>query len=157
MYTNIHDLRSAMAQISTRIGQEASHISVPDEGKPSMNKMMMLDAEFREKQNQLQTLIEQRKAKYVFVVCLDVSVGKLFNCNSSCNNNNHENSNINENNNNSNENSNNNKNNNNDKNNNDNSNENSSSCSNDLDRGRGRQRRRENGVLCPCVDMYRLF
>ncbi|CAB4036746.1 1-phosphatidylinositol 4,5-bisphosphate phosphodiesterase gamma-1-like isoform X3 [Paramuricea clavata] len=63
VYTNIHDLRNAMAQISTRIGQEASHISVPDEGKPSVNKMMMLDAEFREKQYQLQTLIEQRKAK----------------------------------------------------------------------------------------------
>jgi hypothetical protein len=54
-----------MDQISTRIGQEASHVSVPDEMEPSANKMMMLNAEFREKQSQLQTLIEQRKAKYV--------------------------------------------------------------------------------------------
>ena len=54
-----------MELISTRIGEEASHVSVPDEAEPSLNKMMMLDAEFREKQNQLQTLIEQRKAKYV--------------------------------------------------------------------------------------------
>ena len=27
----------------------------------------------------------------------------------------------------------------------------------DLDRGHGRQRRRENGVLCPCMDMPRHF
>ncbi|XP_028391934.1 1-phosphatidylinositol 4,5-bisphosphate phosphodiesterase gamma-1-like [Dendronephthya gigantea] len=63
VYTNIHDLRNAMEKISTRIGEEASQITVHDEAEPSMSKMMMLDAEFREKQNQLQTLIEQRKEK----------------------------------------------------------------------------------------------
>lgn len=66
VYTNIHDLRNAMEQISTKIGEEASHIA-PNDAEPSMDNMMRLDAEFREKQNQLQTLIEQRK--YVFFSC----------------------------------------------------------------------------------------
>ena len=70
VYTNINDLRNAMNQISNRIVEDASNINGPDDSEPSMNKMMMLDAEFREKQNQLQTLIEQRKAKYVmFFLC----------------------------------------------------------------------------------------
>ena len=64
VYTNIHDLRNAMEQISMeqisrRIGEETSR----DDADPSLNRLMMLDAEFREKQNQLQTLIEQRKEK----------------------------------------------------------------------------------------------
>ena len=66
VYTNIHDLRNAMEQISTKIGQEASHIA-PDDAEPSVANMRKLDEEFREKQNQLQTLIEQRK--YVFFSC----------------------------------------------------------------------------------------
>lgn len=64
VYTNIHDLRDAMKQISTEIGQEASQLNMPsDETEPSLGKMRMLDAEFREKQNQLQMLMDQRKAK----------------------------------------------------------------------------------------------
>ena len=58
-----------MEQISTKIGVEASHISAPDDAEPSLDNMMRLDAEFREKQNQLQTLIEQRKEKYVIFSC----------------------------------------------------------------------------------------
>lgn len=74
VYTNIHDLRNAMEKLSTRIGEEASHISAPDEAEPSLDNMMRLDAEFREKQNQLQTLIEQRKEKYVISCWLTVQL-----------------------------------------------------------------------------------
>ena len=62
IYTNIHDLRSKMEQISTAIGKEVTQVAQPDEAGILVGKMKMLDAEFREKQNQLQTLIEQRKA-----------------------------------------------------------------------------------------------
>lgn len=63
-----------MDQISTQIGQEASHVNVPDEAALSLNKMTMLDAEFREKHGQLQTLIEQRKAKYATSLFVNVRV-----------------------------------------------------------------------------------
>lgn len=63
IYANIHDLRNAMEQLSTQIGKERWHVAVPDDSGLNDGKMRMLDAEFREKQNQLQMLIDQRKAK----------------------------------------------------------------------------------------------
>ncbi|XP_046842493.1 1-phosphatidylinositol 4,5-bisphosphate phosphodiesterase gamma-1-like isoform X2 [Xenia sp. Carnegie-2017] len=62
VYTNIHDLRSQMQQITTRIGQEASHINNSEESL-ELSTMKMLDNEFREKQIQLRTLLAKRTAK----------------------------------------------------------------------------------------------
>lgn len=71
LYASIHELRDKIEEISTQIQEEAAEItraSGAGLGLPvadRINNMQKLDAQFREKQEELQLLIQERGARWV--------------------------------------------------------------------------------------------
>ena len=69
LYASIHELRDRIEEISTQIQEEAAEITRASGGglglpvADRINNMQKLDAQFREKQEELQQLIQERGAR----------------------------------------------------------------------------------------------
>lgn len=96
LYASIHELRDKIEEISTQIQEEAAEItraSGAGLGLPvadRINNMQKLDAQFREKQEELQLLIQERGARWVrprkrelgvysYVICEERARGRRCN------------------------------------------------------------------------------